>query len=98
MLWRLLERSYGERLRLCPWSDPDGDPVTFTWTGPFGRMSGPTGSVSLSAGTYVITLIVRDGRGGSSSDTLVVNVVDATPRVILSATATRPNRLKSCGG
>jgi hypothetical protein len=31
---------------------------------------------------------VRDGRGGSSSDTLVVTVADATPPVIQSAAAT----------
>jgi hypothetical protein len=33
-------------------------------------------------------LTVRDGRGGSSSDTLVVTVVDATPPAIQSAAAT----------
>ena len=36
-------------------------------------------------GTHMITLTVRDRRGGSSSDTLVVSVVDATPPVIQSA-------------
>jgi len=69
-------------------ADPDGDPLTFTWTGPFGTVSGPTASVSLPAGTHVITLTVEDGRGGSSSDTLVVTVVDATPPAIQSAAAT----------
>jgi len=69
-------------------SDADGDPLTFTWTGPFGTVSGSTAAVSLPAGTHVITLTVRDGRGGSSSDTLVVTVADATPPVIQSAAAT----------
>ena len=69
-------------------SDPDGDPLTFTWTGPFGTVSGPTASVSLPVGTHVITLTVSDQRGGSSSDTLVVTVVDATPPAIQSAVAT----------
>jgi len=69
-------------------SDGDGDPLTFTWTGPFGTVSGATASVSLPAGTHVITLTVRDGRGGSSSDVLVVTVVDATPPAIQSAAAT----------
>jgi serine protease len=69
-------------------SDADGDPLTFTWTGPFGTVSSATPSVSLPAGTHVITLTVRDGRGGSSSETLVVTVVDATPPAIASATAT----------
>jgi hypothetical protein len=68
-------------------SDADGDPLTFTWSGPFGTMSGAATSVSLPAGTHVITLTVRDGRGGSSSDTLVVTVVDATAPAITSAVA-----------
>jgi hypothetical protein len=69
-------------------SDPDGDPLTFTWTGPFGTLSGATPSVSLPTGTHVITLTVGDGRGGSSSDTLVVTVVDQTPPAIQSVAAT----------
>ena len=68
-------------------SDADGDPLTFTWTGPFGTVSGTTASVELPAGTHVITLTVRDGRGGSSSDVLLVTVVDATPPAIASAAA-----------
>ena len=67
--------------------DADGDPLTFTWTGPFGTVSGATASVSLPAGAHLITLTVRDGRGGSSSDAILVTVVDATPPVIQSATA-----------
>jgi serine protease len=69
-------------------SDADGDPLTFTWTGPFGTVSGAAASVSLPAGTHVIELTVEDGRGGSSSDTLLVTVVDATPPAIQSAGAT----------
>jgi hypothetical protein len=69
-------------------SDADGDLLAFTWTGPFGTLSGATASVSLPAGTHVITLTVRDARGGSSSDTLLVTVVDATPPAIQSAVAT----------
>ena len=57
-------------------------------SGPFGTVSGALASVSLPAGTHMITLTVRDRRGGSSSDTLVVSVVDATPPVIQSAVAT----------
>jgi hypothetical protein len=69
-------------------SDADGDPLTFTWTGPFGTASGATPSVTLAAGTHLIALTVEDGRGASSSDTVLVTVVDATPPVIQSAAAT----------
>jgi hypothetical protein len=70
-------------------SDPDGDPLTYSWTGPFGTVSGATASVSLKAGTHVVTLTVRDGRGASATDTLVVAVLDTTPPVIQSATPSR---------
>jgi serine protease len=69
-------------------SDPEGDPLTYTWTGSFGTVSGATASVSLLAGTHIITLTVRDGRGGSATDTLIATVLDRTPPVIQSAAAT----------
>lgn len=73
-------------------SDPDGDPLTFTWTGPFGTASGPTPTVTLPLGTHIITLTVDDGNGGTSSDTVTVNVVDTTPPNITTVTAS-PNSL-----
>src|SRR5262249_34183898 len=68
--------------------DPDGDPLTYVWSGSFGTVSGALASVSLAPGSYVITLTVQDGRGGAASDTLVVTVSDNTPPTIQSATAT----------
>ena len=68
--------------------DPDGDPLTYVWSGPFGTVSGAVAPVTLSAGTHVITLNVQDGRGGSSSDTVVVSVADTTPPTIQSVVAT----------
>jgi len=73
-------------------SDPDGDPLTFSWDGPFGTASGPTPTVTLPKGINTITLTVSDGRGGSSSAVVIVNVVDTTPPVINAVTAT-PNLL-----
>src|SRR5258705_6030682 len=71
-------------------SDADGDPLSFTWSGAFGTVAGATALASLPAGTHPVTLTVDDGRGGSSSDTLLVTAVDATPPAIQSAAATPP--------
>jgi hypothetical protein len=68
-------------------SDPEGDSLTYSWTGPFGTVTGATASVSLPAGTHVISLTVADGGGASATDTLVVTVLDTTPPVIQSAAA-----------
>lgn len=67
--------------------DADGDPLSFTWTGPFGTVTGPTVSERLPSGTSVITLSVDDGHGGVSTDSLSVTVIDTTaPSLELSAT------------
>jgi len=60
-------------------TDPDGDPLTFTWTGPFGSMMGETIYAYLPTGTHTITLTVEDTSGNSDSDTVNVTVVDSTP-------------------
>ncbi len=63
-------------------SDPDGDPLTFTWNGPFGRLGGGTGDaivqVTLPPGVHAITLTVMDDDGEMASDELVVTVQDTT--------------------
>jgi len=59
--------------------DPDGDPLSFTWTGPFGTTSGARPTVALSLGNHVVTLTVNDSRGGTARDTLNVVVRDTTP-------------------
>jgi outer membrane protein OmpA-like peptidoglycan-associated protein len=53
-------------------SDPDNDPLTYTWSTTGGRVDG-TGaqvrwlSTGAPAGTYTVSLHVDDGRGGSAS-------------------------------
>lgn len=57
-------------------SDPDGDVLTFTWTGPFGTAEGEVVTVELPVGTHEITLNVDDGRGRFDVDTTVVTIQD----------------------
>jgi hypothetical protein len=64
--------------------DADGDPLTFTWTGPFvgSPAHGATPTVTLEAGCpddYVIELVVNDGTEDSEPNEVVITVVDTTP-------------------
>src|ERR1700692_198693 len=63
----------------CTGSDPDNDPLTYTWSSTGGKVDGNGPQVRwLSAGTplgsYTITAKVDDGRGGSASSSVVVGV------------------------
>lgn len=60
-------------------SDPDGDPLSFVWVGPFGIATGATPSVLLPAGVHVLTLKVDDGKGGTANDTVIVTVNAPAP-------------------
>ncbi|MHC4654913.1 MAG: choice-of-anchor Q domain-containing protein [Planctomycetota bacterium] len=64
--------------------DADGDPLTYTWTGPFveSPVHGATPIVTLEGGCpgeYVITLVVNDGTDESEPNDVVITVVDTTP-------------------
>ena len=63
-------------------SDPDGDPLTYSWTWAGGSATGVNPTVALPLGTTTITLAVNDGTVDSAPDTVVVTVQDTTPPVI----------------
>jgi len=73
-------------------SDPDGDPLTFLWTGPFGQATGAVSTVQLPLGSNTVTLTVADGRGGTGVDTARIVVQDTIPPTIFGLIAT-PSRL-----
>jgi hypothetical protein len=69
--------------------DPDGDQLSYSWSGPFGTATGATPSVPLSCGaSHWITLVVDDGEVGSSKDTVVITVQDTTAPEIHDLQAT----------
>lgn len=68
-------------------SDPDGDPLTYKWyvngveqanaTRPNVQWANPP------AGTYTVTVVVSDGKGGTAQDSVEFTVQAAQPRYVI---------------
>jgi len=75
----------GERVAIISRaSDPDGDPLTFSYAATGGQISGTTStaqfdSTGLTAGSYSITCTADDGRGGRTSAKTNVDVQAPAP-------------------
>src|SRR5208337_2686564 len=75
----------GERVAIISKaSDPDNDPLTYSYAATGGQISGngPTAqfdSTGLSAGSYTVTCTADDGRGGRTSATTTVDVQQPAP-------------------
>jgi len=74
-------------------SDPDGDPLTYGWSAPSGRITGSTADASLdTAGVnpgdcVPVTVKVSDGRGGAA---------EATTNVCVKAPERKPEATTLC--
>ena len=73
--------------------DRENNPLTWSWSGPFGTATGVKPTVQVPLGGNTITLTVSDGKL-SSTDTVVITVVDTTaptltlpPNLVLEATS-----------
>ncbi len=71
-------------------SDPDGDPLTFAWN--FGDGTTGTGAMPLhrysAIGTYTATVTVSDGRGGTNSASVRIDVGNTPPQPVITAPTT----------
>lgn len=71
-------------------ADPEGESLTYEWTGPMGTASGQRVTIVLpppvldqSVVEHTVTLTVADPRGASASTTLTLTVTDTTAPVIV---------------
>ncbi len=67
----------------CEASDPDGDSLQYSWMATGGQVTGSGPSVtyvaSVPPGPYTISVAVMDGRGGSASASITLQVEAAGP-------------------
>jgi peptidoglycan-associated lipoprotein len=60
--------------------DPDGDPLTYRWTTGSGTLTSPTNrqtpwTAPNVEGPVRVTVTVSDGKGGTATDTVTINVI-----------------------
>jgi hypothetical protein len=55
--------------------DPDGDPLSYSWSGPFGTAGGAGPEVMLGIGSHTVELEVSDDSAATDTDELTVTVV-----------------------
>jgi len=69
-------------------TDPDGDPLTYTWDFPGGATADTATAQQTfaSTGTYQVTLTVADPHGVSDTETITVEVTNAAPDAVATAT------------
>jgi hypothetical protein len=61
--------------------DPDGDSLTYLWTGPFGVRTEVQPVIYFSPGVTIVRLQVSDKKGGVGYDSVTVTVIDTTKPV-----------------
>ncbi len=78
------ELGFGEESQLrADAQDPDGDPLNYRWTAPIGELVDAPNRATRrwrapnQAGPVPVTVTVSDGRGGSATDTVTLQVVAA---------------------
>ena len=66
--------------------DPDGDTLTYQWTTPAGSLDNPAivkpvWTAPMTVGSVPATVTVNDGKGGTASDTVTLQVIQRAAKV-----------------
>ena len=83
----------------CQASDPESDNLSYQWTCSGGIVEGSADTVTWTApgnpGSYKVTVIVRDGKGGSATGDALITVPEKpnSPPVISAIKFTRPGHM-----
>jgi peptidoglycan-associated lipoprotein len=68
--------------------DPDGDPLTYAWSAPAGTFTNATGkstpwTAPMVEGPVPVTVRVSDGKGGTASDVVTIQVIKEAVKEIV---------------
>ncbi len=64
-------------------SDPDGDPVTYAWSGCASGAAASAACVVSRPGPHQASVVVRDGRGGEATATVTVQGMNQPPHLTI---------------
>jgi hypothetical protein len=91
----------GSTVLTCIASDPDGDAVTYSWTASEGSITGVGNKVTWIApskgGSFNITVIVSDGKGGKTTGNVMVTVASTVNTVTIPPVAQETGTVDSEG-
>jgi len=85
----------------CIATDPDGDVIDYTWSASGGDISGVGETVTWIApdkgGNFYISVVLSDGRGGETTDKIMVTVSAAVSTVTMMPIAEETGTVRSDG-
>jgi hypothetical protein len=91
----------GSTLLTCIASDPDGDVVTYSWSASEGSITGVGNKVTWIApsksGSFNVTVVVSDGKGGETRGNVMVTVTPPTSTVTFPPVAQETGTVDSHG-
>ena len=94
--------SYGDSATVkCIATDPDGDVIDYIWSASGGDISGDGDTVTWVApdkgGNFYISVILSDGKGGETTDKIMVTVSAAVSTVTITPIAEETGTVRSDG-
>ncbi|MFC2049979.1 Ig-like domain-containing protein [Chloroflexota bacterium] len=95
--------SYGGSTTVkCIATDPDGDVLDYSWSASGGDISGDGDTATWvapdKAGNFYISVILSDGKGGETTDKVMVTVSAAVSTVTITPVAEETGTVRSDGG